>query len=290
MMGLPFELDDANANKPTKVKIAGVGHSGLNSLNRMIYRRIANMEEFISLGAKGDDSSAPETLLASLDDRITSVGTADEENELKNILRRSDLIYIVGDLGESLCEKTYKTLARIAKETGAMMIAVVTMPVSRDGEETAVRAADSMKDIADLLICLDAGSAAYESTGDAISQTIELFQTVLFKRLLVNIDFEDFRQLFGRAGLAFLGVGNGHGINKVTEATQKALISQTAREINGVAHLMFVMTGGDDTHISEAEKIIDVLRDFIDDDTEILWSMIRDPDMRDTVTVTILAD
>ncbi len=312
-----FEYDETSTQN-ARMKVVGVGGGGGNAVNRMIEEDLEGVD-FISV-----NTDAQVLKLSKADVRIQigqkltrglgagarpEVGAqALEENrdEMRRALEGADLVFITAGMGGGTGTGAAPLIAEMAREMGALTIAIVTKPFMFEGKKRMKQAEQGLAELkraADTMIVVPnerllAVVGKGTSFKDALKKADEvlLHATQGISDLIrvtgeVNVDFADVRTVMSNRGAALMGTGFGRGENRAMEAAQEAISSPLLDNISisGAAGVLINITGGMDLAIDEVTTISSIIQETAGDDAEIIFGAVHDPSMKEEVRVTVIA-
>jgi cell division protein FtsZ len=312
-----FEYDETMTQN-ARMKVVGVGGGGGNAVNRMIEEDLEGVD-FISV-----NTDAQVLKLSKADVRIQigqkltrglgagarpEVGAqALEENrdEMRRALDGADLVFITAGMGGGTGTGAAPLIAEMAREMGALTIAIVTKPFMFEGKKRMKQAEQGLAELkraADTMIVVPnerllAVVGKGTSFKDALKKADEvlLHATQGISDLIrvtgeVNVDFADVRTVMSNRGAALMGTGFGRGENRAMEAAQEAISSPLLDNISisGAAGVLINITGGMDLAIDEVTTISSIIQETAGDDAEIIFGAVHDPSMKEEVRVTVIA-
>ena len=312
-----FEYDETSTQN-ARMKVVGVGGGGGNAVNRMIEEDLEGVD-FISV-----NTDAQVLKLSKADVRIQigqkltrglgagarpEVGAqALEENrdEMRRALDGADLVFITAGMGGGTGTGAAPLIAEMAREMGALTIAIVTKPFMFEGKKRMKQAEQGLAELkraADTMIVVPnerllAVVGKGTSFKDALKKADEvlLHATQGISDLIrvtgeVNVDFADVRTVMSNRGAALMGTGFGRGENRAMEAAQEAISSPLLDNISisGAAGVLINITGGMDLAIDEVTTISSIIQETAGDDAEIIFGAVHDPSMKEEVRVTVIA-
>ncbi|HEX5869612.1 MAG TPA: cell division protein FtsZ [Longimicrobium sp.] len=312
-----FEYDETSTQN-ARMKVVGVGGGGGNAVNRMIEEDLEGVD-FISV-----NTDAQVLKLSKADVRIQigqkltrglgagarpEVGAqALEENrdEMRKALDGADLVFITAGMGGGTGTGAAPLIAEMAREMGALTIAIVTKPFMFEGKKRMKQAEQGLAELkraADTMIVVPnerllAVVGKGTSFKDALKKADEvlLHATQGISDLIrvtgeVNVDFADVRTVMSNRGAALMGTGFGRGENRAMEAAQEAISSPLLDNISisGAAGVLINITGGMDLAIDEVTTISSIIQETAGDDAEIIFGAVHDPSMKEEVRVTVIA-
>ncbi|MCW1302310.1 MAG: cell division protein FtsZ [Candidatus Rehaiarchaeum fermentans] len=300
-----------------RIKIIGAGGAGCNIVSYIYKKGIVGVETII---ANTDEvqlkaRSAHQRLLlgkevtrglgAGGDWRIGKRAAEESASEIKNLLKGSDLTFLITGLGGGTGTGAAPVIAKVSKELGAITIAVVTTPFTWEGGsrlETAEIGLKELRNYADTVILIDnqrlvklAGNAgadqAYALANDIIYNMISGIVNILLDvNATIHRDFADIRAIMNKGGVAMIGVGESSSSeDRAGEAIRKAL-SNPLLEVNykGAKGALIHIHGGTDLGIQEVEKIMQYVSQFLDLNASIVPGVTTDPNMNGKIRVTAI--
>jgi cell division protein FtsZ len=312
-----FEYEDI-AGQNALMKVIGVGGGGGNAVNRMIDEDLEGVE-FISVNT---DSQALTTSKSGIKLQIgkkltrglgagarPEIGRAAfEENrdEVRTMLEGADLVFITAGMGGGTGTGAAPLIGEMAREMGALTIAIVTKPFLFEGRQRMRQAEaglQALRDAVDTMIVVPNErllSVVGKGTSfkDALKKADEvlLHATQGISDLIrvtgeVNVDFADVRTIMSNRGAALMGTGFGRGENRAMEAAQEAISSPLLDNISiqGAAGVLINITGGMDLAIDEVTTISTIIQEAAGDDAEIIFGAVHDSTMKEEIRVTVIA-
>ncbi len=300
-----------------KIKVVGVGGGGCNAVDRMIDEGLQGVE-FVSINTDAQallNSKAPirvrigEKLtrgLGSGGDPETGRKAAEESAEdLYNILKGADLIFITGGMGGGTGTGAAPIVAQIAKECGALTIGVVTRPFSFEGPkrvQTAEQGISKLKEQADTLIVIPNDrllqivdrrvtvQQSFKLADDVLRQGVQGISELITVPGLINLDFADVRTIMSEGGAALMAVGTGKGEGAARMAAEQAISSQLLDiTIDGARGILFNVTGGNDLTLHDVNEAAEIIKGTAHPDVNLIFGAVIDPTMKDEVRITVIA-
>ena len=286
------------SNNVCNIKVIGVGGAGNNAVNRMIEAGI-NSAYFVSVNTDQqvlNMSKADETI--TLGRKVTrglgagarpEVGHAaaeESEQEIRTMLEGSNLVFITCGLGGGTGTGAAPVIARIAKEMGILTVGVVTKPFAFEGRTRQLnteKGLEELKKHVDTLVIIPNEKLykilkkdislvdAFRYADDVLRQGIQGVSELIVKPSLINLDFADVSTIMKDKGLAHMGIGKGRGEYKTMEAVRQAVTSQLLEtSIEGATGILINITGGRDLSLAEIYEAVDLVRDVVDNDCNII--------------------
>jgi cell division protein FtsZ len=313
-----IELFDANGLSPTVIKVVGVGGGGSNAVNRMIAMGLKN----VSFVAINTDQQA---LRASNAETRFAIGTKltgglgaggvpeigekaalEDQESIQDLLRGADMVFITAGMGGGTGTGGAPVVARIARELGALTVAVVTKPFDFEGKrksQLAEEGAEKLRQEVDTLITIPNQHLlriaekrtpireAFFMADEVLRQGVQGISDLITEPGEINIDFADVRTIMKGTGDALMGIGIGTGDNRATDAATNAInnpLLEDAR-VEGAKGLLVNVTGGYDLCLSEYEEVLKIITANADDDALIIAGTSIVEAMADKIKVTVIA-
>ncbi|MFA6594082.1 MAG: cell division protein FtsZ [Candidatus Buchananbacteria bacterium] len=302
-----------------KIRVVGVGGSGGSAINRMVTAKIRGVD-FIAVNT---DLQALHHNLADrkhklpIGQKLTrglgagmnpEVGlSAAQENaaEIRELLRGSDMVFITCGLGGGTGTGASPVVAQIAKELGALVVAVVTKPFTFEGKKRQQIAEDGLEVLSqnvDAIITIPNDKVsqiidqktsmvdAFKAIDDILRQGIQGISEIITVPALINVDFADVKAIMKDAGSALMSIGESSGETRSQMAARMAISSPLLDlSIEGAKGILFVISGGPSLTMSEVGEIADVITKGADENAKIIFGANIDDGMKDKIRVTLLA-
>jgi cell division protein FtsZ len=300
-----------------RIKVLGVGGGGSNAVNRMIEEGLRGVE-FVAINTDAQAlmlSDAPTRVR--IGDKLTkglgSGGEADigskaaeeSSDDLYEVIKEADMVFITAGMGGGTGTGGAPVIARIAQETGALTIGVVTRPFGFEGtkrRQVADDGIEQLKDHVDTLIAIPNDrlleivdkraniQQAFRVADDVLRQGIQGISELITVPGLINLDFADVRSIMAQGGAALMAIGHGEGENKAEEAAGQAIASSLLDvTIDGARGILFNVTGGTDMSLHEVNAAAQIIRETADPDANIIFGAVVDEEMSDKVRITVIA-
>ena len=254
------------------IKVIGVGGSGGSSLNRMIASKIRGVD-FVAMNTDVQalqHSLAPHKLHigktitrglgAGMDPEVGAHAADESQNEIREMLKGADMVFVTCGLGGGTGSGASPVIASIAKELGALTVAVVTRPFGFEGAQRKIVAESAYEKLVShvdtivaipndrILQIIDRKTSlveAFEIVDDVLRQGVQGISELITVPGLINVDFADVRSIMSNRGSALMGIGRGHGDNRAADAAKAAIASPLLEvSIDGAKGILFTITGG----------------------------------------------
>ncbi|MDI6785547.1 MAG: cell division protein FtsZ [bacterium] len=303
---------------PTKIKVVGVGGGGSNAISRMMSRKINGVEFWVL----NTDTQAlqicdvPNKLqIGNILTRGLGAGAvpeigkkaAEEDREIiRSNLEGADMIFITAGMGGGTGTGASPIIAEIAKELGALTIAVVTKPFGFEGftrQENANLGLEELINRVDALITIPNQklllasekkttiTEAFRMADDVLRQGIQGVSDLITQPGTINLDFADVKSVMCGMGKALMGIGIGAGENRAVEAAQSAINSPLLEDISieGAKAILINITGGNDLTIHEVNEAATIISEMADKKANIIFGQSIDENLQGEIHVTIIA-
>ena len=299
------------------IKCVGVGGAGVNAINRRIEAGIRGVE-FIAVNTDRQSLDATDAAIripvgidltrgrgTGGDPALGEQALRESEEQLRRALRGADLVFIATGEGGGTGTGGAPIVAKLAREMGALTVAVVTRPFGFEGSRRGSMADQGvalLREQADtiiviqndrLLTVLERGVSmvdAFRVCDDLLRQGVQGITDLITLPGLINLDFADVRTVIRGAGTALLGIGYASGGDRAEEAALAAISSPLLETpIDGARGILLGITGGPDLSLSEISRAAKVVSDAADPDANIIFGATVDPELEGKVWVTVVA-
>lgn len=312
-----FELEE-NKIYGANLKVVGIGGGGCNAVNTMIQSNLQGVE-FIGANTDAQALAACQAPLkiqlgakltkglgAGANPEIGKNATLEDKDRLREILAGADMVFITAGLGGGTGTGGAPIVASIAKELGALTVAVVTKPFFFEGRKRQRQAEEGLKELrkfVDTLITIPnqrllniAGKdmsllETFRKADEVLLQAVKGISDLITVHGLINLDFADVRTVMSEMGLALMGTGVASGENRAMEAAQKAISSPLLEDITiaGARGILINITGGPDLTLYEVNEASTLIQEEAHEDANIIFGAVIDENLRGEVRVTVIA-
>ncbi|HXB66124.1 MAG TPA: cell division protein FtsZ [Solirubrobacteraceae bacterium] len=300
------------------IRVVGVGGAGVNAVNRMVEAEVAGVE-FLAINTdlqSLQQSTADITLHigaeltrglgSGSDTELGKAAAMEDYDRAKALLKGSDMIFITAGAGGGTGTGAAPIVARIAREVGALAVAIVTKPFGFEGSRRAEAAEQGIEALAEevdtlivvpnnrLLSVLDKQTSmvdAFRVADDVLRQGVQGISDLVTLPGLINLDFADVRTIMSSAGNALLGIGMGAGgEHRAVEAAMKAVESPLLEtSMEGARSILLSITGGRDLSLWEVNEAAKAVSEAAHPDANIIFGAMVDEKLEDQVWVTVVA-
>ncbi len=301
-----------------KIKVIGLGGGGSNALSSMISLQQIQGVEFVAINTDAQallSNQAPTKV--QIGEGITrglgsggnwEVGQAAAEEstqKLQDVLQDADMVFLTAGMGGGTGTGAIPIAAGIAKQLGALTVAVVTKPFNFEGSRRMVVAEegiDRLKDKVDALIVIPNQrllevveknmtlQEAFKMADSVLGQGVQGISDLITMPGLINVDFADVKSIMSNAGSALMGIGFGSGDNRAATAARMAIASPLLEvSIEGAKGVLFNIIGGSDLGMNEVNEAAQIIAQAAEPDANIIFGATIREDLVDTVKVSVIA-
>ncbi|MCA9488058.1 MAG: cell division protein FtsZ [Nanoarchaeota archaeon] len=309
------ELAEIIKKQTAKIKIIGVGGGGNNSLSRMREIGIKG-GEMIAVNTDAQDllyANADQKILigkeltqglgAGSNPRIGHESAKESEAEIKKKIAGSDMIFITCGMGGGTGTGAAPVIAGLAKKQGALVIGVVTMPFTVEGQkrvENAVEGLERMHSVVDTLIVIPNDKlleiapnlplhTAFKISDEILTNAVKGTTELVTTSGLVNLDFADIKAVMVNGGVSLIGMGESDTEHRAEDAVKKALENPLLDvDISDAKGALVNVVGGSDMSLEECKEIIQVVGDKLSPDAKMIWGAKVSEDMAKSIRVLLI--
>jgi len=312
-----FELDE-NHDMGARIKVIGVGGGGCNALNTMIDLKLEGVDFIaantdaqvlkisqspfkIQLGARITGGRG-----AGADPEIGRKATLESMDQIRDVLAGADMVFITAGLGGGTGTGGAPIVANIAKEVGALSVAIVTKPFHFEGRRRHLQAEQGWLELnryADTLITIPnqrlltvSGKEmplldAFRKADEILYQAAKGISDLILVPGLINLDFADVKTVMSEMGMAMMGMGIASGENRAVEAAQRAISSPLLEDISihGAKGILLNITGGPDLTLNEINEASTLIQKEAYEEANIIFGAVIDKRMNGEIRVTVIA-
>ena len=312
-----FELADSY-NKGAKIKVIGIGGCGGNAINTMIESRLEGVE-FMTANTDSQAlkaSKAPikiqlgenltKGLGAGANPDIGRNAAMESRDRLMEAIAGADMVFITAGMGGGTGTGGAPVVAEVAKELGALTVAVVTKPFTFEAKKKMKQADDGLKVLKSmvdtvitipnqrLLSIADKNTSlpdAFKQADAILYQAVKGISDVITIPGLVNVDFADVRTIMSEMGLALMGSGVARGDSRAVEAARRAISSPLLEDISihGAKGVLINITGASDMTLHEVNEASMLIQEEAHEDAHIIFGSVIDEKMGEEIRVTVIA-
>jgi len=300
-----------------KIKVIGVGGSGGSAVNRMIDCGIRGVE-FIAVNTDVQalhynkaskkihiGKTITRGLGAGMNPDLGKRSAEEAQNEIRDMLKDADMVFVTCGLGGGTGTGASPAIAEIARDLGALTVAVVTKPFAFEGAQRKNIAERGLAELADkvdtiitipndkLLQVIDKKTSlldAFMVVDEVLRQGVQGISELITVPGLINVDFADVKAVMANAGSALMGIGQASGENKAIEAAKMAISSPLLEmSIEGARGILFTIVGGPNLTMHEVNEAAKVITSSVDEDAKIIFGAVIDEKYKDEIKITVVA-
>ena len=302
---------------PAKIKVLGLGGGGCNAVSRMVQADIQGVD-FIGVNTDAQAllrMEAPtriqvgEKLTRGLgvggDHNMGMKAAEQSRDELRAAVGDADMVFLAAGMGGGSGTGIAPIVAELAKEAGALTIAVCTKPFTFEGVHRAEVAEDGISRLLDkvdtlitipndrLLTLCDQRTGvdmAFKMADDVLMHAVQAIAEVITVPGMINLDFADVKAVMKEAGQAWMSIGHGSGQHRAVDAANDALASPLLDvSVDGAKGVLFNVTGGDTLTLFEVNEAAEVIRNAVDPEANIIFGVTFDSSMENELKITMIA-
>jgi cell division protein FtsZ len=309
---------DENKNVAARVKAIGIGGGGCNAINTMISSRLTAVQ-FIAANTDAQALAANKAPLklqlgakitkglgAGANPEIGRKAALEDIDMIRDSLRGADMVFITAGLGGGTGTGGAPIVAEVAKEMGALTVAIVTKPFLFEGKKRMKQAEEGVINLrmtADTLITIPnqrllgiSGKSmslveAFKKADEVLLHAAKGISDLIAFHGLINLDFADVRTIMSEMGMALMGTGIASGDNRAVEAAQKAISSPLLEDISieGAKGLLINVTGNSSMSLNEVNEASVLIQKEAHEDANIIFGAVIDEKMGEEIRVTVIA-
>jgi cell division protein FtsZ len=312
-----FEIEEIRGQN-AKIKVVGAGGAGGNAINNMIASNMHGVE-FIAVNTDLqvlEASLAPvkvqigrqltKGLGAGSNPEIGRQAALEDRAMIMEALEGCDMVFITAGMGGGTGTGAAPVIASIAKEIGALTVAIITKPFFYEGKRRKENAEEGIRDLANCVdtmivipndkisLVVEKGTPmlkAFSVANDVLRQAVQGISDIILVPGLINVDFADVRTVMETMGRAVMGAGSSKGDGSAFEAAKKAISNPLLEQssIEGAKGILINITGGLELSIDDIQAAASYIHDNAHEDAVVIFGAVIDPDMVDEVRVTVIA-
>lgn len=305
-------------NTFAKIRVLGVGGGGGNAVNSMIVSNQIEGVEFISvntdaqalLTSKSESklqigSNFTRGLGAGADPEVGRTAAEESQEKIKDMLFDSDMVFITAGMGGGTGTGAAPVIAQVAKEAGALTVAVVTKPFMFEGVrrmQTAEEGIDILKDCVDTLIVIPNQRLlevvdkkmtlidAFRLADNVLGQGVKGISDLITVPGMINVDFADVKTIMQDSGTALMGIGEATGSDRAVTAARMAISSPLLEiSVEGARGLLYNVTGGSNMTMTEISDASSIIANAADPDANIIFGANINEEMGDKLKISVIA-
>jgi cell division protein FtsZ len=313
-----FLFEEGSGVGGARIKVIGVGGGGCNAIDSMIVcglegvdfiaantdlqaLQLSKVPYKLQLGAK-----LTRGLGAGANPQIGREAALEDLDQVREALAGADMVFVTSGMGGGTGTGAAPVIAAVAREVGALTVAVVSKPFSFEGGRRIQRAEEGLRELRKgcdtvivipnqrLLNVVEKGTpmkAAFQVADDVLRQAVQGISDLITIPGLVNVDFADVRTVMSHMGRAVMGMGISKGTHRAVEATQKAISSPLLEDgsIEGARGVLINISGGSDLALHEVTEASSIIQEIVDPEANIIFGSVIREELSEEVKVTVIA-
>lgn len=313
-----LEIEESKSIPGAIIKVIGVGGAGGNAINTMIESNVKGVD-FIVINTDVKDlykcnahekiqigEALTRGLGTGADPQLGQRCALEDKDKLQAVVNGADMVFITAGLGGGTGTGAAPVVAQLAKDAGALTVAVVTKPFLFEGKPRAANAENGIKELKNvvdalivtpnqkLLDVVDRSTnikTSFNKANDILRQGVQSISDLIVGTGLIILDFNDVKTIMSEAGSALMGIGIDEGENRAQRAAEKAISSQLLEEtsIQGARGVLVNISGNEDITLHEVADAMSLIRDSADPDANVIFGVIIDDSLENKIKVTVIA-
>jgi cell division protein FtsZ len=300
-----------------KIKVVGLGGAGCNAITRMVRDQIRGVE-FIAMNTDAQQLAFTEAAVriqlgerlcrgmgAGGDYTVGAKAAEESRDVVKEVISGADMVFVPAGMGGGTGTGSAPVVAGIAKESGALTIAIVTRPFAFEGNhrrKNADTGIEGLQEKVDTLIIIPndrlltlcdqktSVDGAFKLADEVLHHGVQAIAEVITVPGIINLDFADIRTIMKDAGPAWMSIGKGTGPNRAVDAAKQALASPLLDvSMEGAKGVLFNITGGSSLTLFEVNGAAEVIKQAVDRDANVIFGVAQDSNMNQEVRLTLIA-
>lgn len=271
------------------IKVVGIGTVGNNVLNKIMERKIAEVE------LVGIDTNQGNLDKLNVGTKI--LASEDLSEKVQSALKNTDLVFILTEMSEKRNIEIACIVSEVTKTMGILTVVVVATSINSNGENNEIK---KLEEVSDTVIVLplkklvEADSSAafdklFEKRDEIFIKNVEFITNLIKKQGIVNLDFDDVKIMLENSGEGITAFGKGEGQDKVKLATEQIINSPFIKNLPKAKKILLSVTAGPDIGLTDLQEITMIINEKIGaDQTNILWGYIMDVKLEDKIEVEML--
>ncbi len=309
-----YDLD--NFEPAAKIVVIGVGGAGNNAVNRMIDEEIKNVNFYVANTDKQALSTSKSNNRIILGQEITNglgAGGDPEKGRLaaeasradiEEIVKNAHMVFIAAGMGGGTGTGAAPVIAKIAKDAGALVVAIVTRPFSFEGKKrfvNSINGLNAMKEVVDSIIVVSndkllmtSGNApiseAFNASDAVLAQSVKTVVNLILLPAVINLDFADVKSTLENSGVALIGFGMGSGPSRAKMAAEDAVNSPLLEaSMRGAKRAIVAVTCGPQVSLLDAQECVNLLTKAAGLDIDVKFGVAINDQLSDEILVSVIA-
>ena len=271
------------------IKVVGIGTVGNDVLNKIIEKKIAEVE------LVGIDANQGNLDKLNVGSKI--LVSEDLSEKVQSALKNTNLVFILTEMSEKKNNEIACIVSEVAKTMGILTVVVVATSINSNGEAEEIK---KLEEVSDTVIVLplkklveadlsETFDKLFEKRDEIFIKNVEFITNLIKKHRIVNLDFDDVKIMLGNSGEGITAFGKGEGQDKVKLATEQIINSPFIKNLPKARKILLSITAGPDIGLTDLQEITMIINEkFGADQTNILWGYIMDAELEDKIEVEML--
>lgn len=309
------ELEKVLSVHRATIKVLGAGGGGNNTINRLTEVGVTGCET-IAINTDAQDllyTNADKKILIGREStkglgagsmpKLGEEAAKESEHEIRKAIQGADLVFLTCGMGGGTGTGSLPVAADIAKKAGALVVGIVTMPFTMEGQkryENAINGLERLENVVDTLIVIPNDKlielvpdlplhTAFKVADELLTNAVKGIAELVTRAGLVNLDFADIRTVMGDGGVSLIGVGESDSDKRAQEAVEKALNNPLLDvDVTGATGALINVSGGPSMTLEEARNVIATVSDKLDENARIIWGAQISEDLKNTIRVLLI--
>ena len=271
------------------IKVVGIGTVGNNVLNKIMEKKIAEVE-LVGIDANQGN-------LDKLNVGTKILDSEDLSEKVQSALKNTNLVFILTEMSEKKNNEIACIVSEVAKTMGILTVVVVATSINSNGENDEIKKLEEVSDtviVLPLKKLMEADSSEtfdklFEKRDEIFIKNVEFITNLIKKQGIVNLDFDDVKIMLGNSGEGITAFGKGEGQNKLKLATEQIINSPFIKNIPKARKILLSITAGPDIGLTDLQEVTMIInKKFGADQTNILWGYIMDVELEDKIEMEML--
>lgn len=307
---------DFDGKNNANIKVFGIGGSGCNAVNRMVNDGVRGVDFYVcntdiqSLNSSNCENKiilGKETtkgLGAGANPEVGRKAAMESEEEIKEAIKGADMVFVTAGMGGGTGTGAAPVIAKMAKETGALTVGIVTKPFAFEGRKRIDQAnvgMEQLKEFVDSLIIVSNNQLlnvignipmqdAFREADNVLRQGVQTITDLIAVPAFINLDFADIRTVMEGKGTALIGIGMSSGENKAKEAAAKAIDSPLLEaQISGAKSAIVNVTGGPNITLQDSSIAVESIREAAGNEVDVIYGVAINEEIGENIIVTVIA-
>lgn len=309
------ELEEFIGKQKAHIKVVGCGGGGNNTIERIAEVGIEGVET-VAINTDAQDllyTTADKKILIGKDTtrglgagsypEVGEEAARENEHDIRLAVQGSDMIFITCGLGGGTGTGSAPIVAEVAKKTGALTIAIVTIPFTMEGHKrysNALWGLERLEHVVDTLIVVPNDKllelapdlplhTAFKVSDEILTNSVKGIAELVTRAGLVNLDFADIRAVMKNGGVALIGVGESDSDNRAVEAVEKAIANPLLDvDITGASGALINVSGSKDLTLNEARQVVEAVTQRLNEEARVIWGAQLYEDLGKTLKVMLI--